>query len=122
MLTRLILILALLSLTVPLSAQSPSYVTVADVTVAGTAVSLFTAADVQQGNGHGQAVSASCSLTGANIRVSYDGVAPTTSLGEVLTPGVWIVTGADVMLTAQGIRDDSTSAVWSCILSYVSGR
>ena len=51
-----------------------------------------------------------------NLRVSYDGVDPTTSLGEVLVPGVYTVTGTDVMLAMKGIRDDSTSATWNCIV------
>jgi hypothetical protein len=89
--------------------------TAAEVTVAGVAIALFTAADVT-GAGHPVATQAECSLTGANIRVSYDGVDPTTSLGMILTPGNYTVTGADVMLAAKGIRDDSTSATWNCVL------
>lgn len=113
---------AVVLLSVVVAGQGIQWKTVADVTVAGTAVSLFTSSDVVEGNGHAQAVSASCSLAGANIRVSWDGQAPTTSLGEVLTPGQWNVTGADVMLNMQGIRDDATSATWACTINYGGGR
>ena len=114
------LLALVLALAVPVSAQQ--YLTTTEVTIAGTAVNLFTAAQVQQGNGHPQATSATCSLAAANIRVSWDGQAPTTSFGEVLTPGYWVVTGPDVLLNIQGIRDDSTSATWSCTLNYGGGR
>lgn len=86
----------------------------AEVTVAGTAIALFSSTDVSGNAGHPAATLATCSLTGANIRVRYDGTAPTTSLGEVLVPGLYTITGTDVMLAAQGIRDDSTSATWNC--------
>lgn len=116
MLARLLGILLLLALTVPVSAQWTYSKTATEVTVAGTAINLFTAADVQQGSGHPQAVQATCSLSGANIRVSWDGVDPTTSLGQILTPGQYVVSGTAVLLNIKGIRDDSTSATWNCIL------
>ena len=80
--------------------------------LAGTLVGRFEV----RGAGHPVAQVAECTLTGANIRVSYDGVDPTSSLGIILVPGQYTVTGADVMLAAKGIRDDSTSATWNCIL------
>lgn len=90
--------------------------TSAEVTVAGSSIALFTSTEVAAGLGHPQAVQATCSLAGANIRVTYDGTTPTTSLGLVLVPGVYIVTGTEVMLNALAIRDDSTSATWNCVL------
>lgn len=114
---RLIVILVL-CLTMPrvVDTQPFSYKkTAAEVTVAGTAIALFTSTDVQ-GAGHPDATVANCSLTGANIRVSYSGTDPTSTLGEILTPGLYTITGTDVMLAAKGIRDDSTSATWNCIL------
>lgn len=116
-----LLIAFLLLFSVPLTGQL-LWKTAVEVTVAGTAVDLFVEADVVEGNGHPQATSATCSLTGANIRVSWDGQAPTTSLGEILVPGNWTLTGSDVLLNIQGIRDDSTSATWNCIINYGSGR
>lgn len=99
------------------SAQSWSYKkTLADVTVAGTAASVFTAADVQSGAGHPAASLAICTLVTANIRITFDGTTPTTSLGQVLVPGTWIFTGPDVLLNLQAIRDDSTSGVLSCVV------
>lgn len=109
------LILALLLLTVPLAAQQ--YVTIADVTVSGTAGAVFTASDIQAGNGHPQAVAASCTLTGGNIRVTFDGTVPTTSLGEVvLIGGPYQIFPTPNLLNMQAIRDDSTSGVLSCTL------
>lgn len=106
----------LLALTVPLQAQWSYTKTAAEVTVAGTAIALFTAADVQAGNGHVQAVQAVCSLTGANIRISFDGTDPTTNQGQILTPGQYIVSGNAVLQSLKGIRDDSTSATWNCVV------
>lgn len=117
--TRLMLLIAVvLALTVPLAAQYTYKKTAAEVTVAGAAIALFTEADVIGSSSapHPPATVAECSLTGANIRVSYSGVDPTTNLGEVLTPGNYTVRGSDVMLAAKGIRDDSTSATWNCLL------
>lgn len=106
-----------LGLTVPVGAQQWSYKkTLADITVSGTAASVFTAADVQAGAGHVQATRAECTLLTANIRVTADGTTPTTSVGQVLTPGNYIITGTDILLSLQAIRDDSTSATLTCVL------
>lgn len=114
---RLLTLAVLLACTVPLNAQNWTYKkTLADITVSGTAAALFTASDVQQGNGHPAASQATCQLVTANIRVTIDGTTPTTSLGTVLTPGVWFFTGPDTLLNAQAIRDDSTSGVLSCTI------
>lgn len=97
--------------------QSWSYKkTSAEITVAGTAIALFSSTDIAGNAGHPAATLATCSLLGANIRVSWDGVDPTTSLGKVLTPGDYTVTGNDVMAAMKGIRDDSTSATWNCVV------
>jgi hypothetical protein len=100
-----------------LTAQQFTYKkTSAEITVAAAAIALFTSADIVGTAGHPAATLATCSLLGANIRVSWDGVDPTTNLGEVLTPGVYTVAGNDVMSAMKGIRDDSTSATWSCVV------
>jgi len=110
-------------LLMPVEAQQWRYTaTLADLTVAGTATGVFctigaaTCANVQAGNGHVQASQASCALTGANIRITWDGTAATTSVGEVLTPGIWIFSGPDVLTNLQAIRDDATSATLSCVI------
>lgn len=109
-------LLLVLLVTVPLSAQWRYVKTSAEVTVAGTAIALFVDTEVQAGLGHPQATMANCSLLGANIRISYSGVDPTTTLGTVLVPGNYVVNGTDVMLAMKGIRDDSVSATWNCVL------
>ena len=116
---RLMMLWLVLAATV--AAQTP-YKTAADVTVSSTAVSLFTSTDVQAGNGHAQATGASCSLTGGNIRVSWDGVDPTTDFGEVILAGGPYAVRADILLTMRGIRDASTDGVWSCSIDYTGGR
>ncbi len=108
--------LLVLAFTLPVSAQWGYKKQTTELTIAGTAVALFTASEIRAQDGHGQATQATCSLTGANIRYTSDGTTPTTSLGTVLTPGVYVITGTDILLAAQGIRDDSTSATWNCSL------
>ena len=114
--TRFLLLFLLMALTVPLSAQWTYVRTAAEITVSTAAVDLFVEADVVAGDGHVQATLATCALSGANIRISFSGTAPTTSLGQILTPGQYTVTGSDVMRTLQGIRDDSVDATWNCII------
>ncbi len=117
MMKRFALALLVLLLTVPVMAQQWQYQhIVADVTVSGTAASVFSSADINAGGGHVQATSAVCSLTGANIRITYDGTTPTTSLGIVLTPGIWSFVGNATLNALSAIRDDSTSAVLSCVV------
>ena len=107
-------LLGLLLIALPITAQQWTYQkTAAEVTVAGTAIDLFTDADVQVGAGHPQATLAVCTLTGANIRIAAD-QDPTTSLGIILTPGQYTVYGSAYMAAVKGIRDDSTSATWNC--------
>lgn len=108
-------LVVVLALTLPLGAQ-PTWTyqkTAAEVTVAGTAIALFTSADVTVGAGHPAATLATCTLTGANIRVAPD-QDPTTSLGLILTPGQYTVYGSAYMAAVKGIRDDSVSATWNC--------
>lgn len=117
MMKRLTVMIGLLGgLVVPLGAQWSYTKTLADVTVAGTAISVFTASDVQAGNGHAAATLAQCTLSTANIRVTTDGTVPTSTLGLLLTPGQYTITGAQVLLNLQAIRTTSTSGVLSCVL------
>ena len=96
------------------SAQWRYYKAASEVVVSGTSVSLFVLADVRAGGGHVQATQATCSLTGANIRVTFDGTVPTTNLGAVLVPGMYVLTGTDVLIQARGIRAGATDGAWSC--------
>lgn len=115
--TRWITLLLAFGVSATLTAQQFTYKkTSADVTVAGTAIALFSSTDVSGNAGHPAATVANCTLSTANIRVSYDGTDPTASLGQVLVPGVYTITGNDVMLAMKGIRTTSTSATWSCIV------
>ncbi len=117
MMKRYALALLLLCLTVPLSAQQWGYTKIiAEVTVSGTAASVFTSTDITAGGGHVQATQAACSVTGANIRVTWDGTTPTTSLGVILVPGNYIINGTNTLLNLQAIRDDSTSATVNCTI------
>lgn len=94
-----------------------SYVkTIAEITVTGTAAAVFASADILAGNGHVQATVATCSLTGANIRLSWDGQAATTNLGQIVTPGEYVLQGTDVLVNLSAIRDDSTNAALNCVV------
>lgn len=115
--TRWITLLLAFGVSVTLAGQQYSYKkTSADVTVAGTAIALFSSTDVSGNAGHPAATVGVCALSTANIRVSYDGTDPTASLGVLLTPGIYTITGTDVMLAMKGIRSTSTSATWSCVV------
>ena len=115
--TRLLsLILVVLALTAPVVAQT-QYVTLAEITVGSAAANVFTNTDILAGNGHPAAQSASCSLSGANVRATWDGQTPTTSLGEVFVPGNWTFVGTQVLVNLKMIRDDSTDATLNCILT-----
>lgn len=108
-------LLGVLGLALPLAAQQ--YVTIADKTVSSVAVTVFTAADIQAGSGHTQTTAASCSLTGGNIRVTFDGTTPTTSLGEVVfVGGPYVFAPSQNLINMQAIRDDATDGVLACVL------
>lgn len=111
----LFLMLVFLVTSLVAQAQQWSYTAnLADVTVSGTAAAVFSAADINAGGGHVQATQAVCSLTTANIRVTLDGTTPTSSYGQVLTPGVWVFQSNAVLNGLRAIRDDATSGVLSC--------
>lgn len=115
--TRLFLtLLSVLALTVPVIAQT-QYLTLAEITVGAAAANVFTNTDILAGSGHPAAQSASCSLTGANVRATWDGQTPTTSLGEVIVPGNWTFVGTTVLLNLKMIRDDSVDATLNCVLT-----
>lgn len=119
---RTLLLACVLALTVPLSAQWGYVNTLEEITVSGTAALVFTAADVRAGDGHVQADLATCSLSTANIRVATDGTTPTTSYGEIVTPGNYTFQGNQILLQLRAIRDDATSAALNCTLYGGGGR
>ncbi|MEY4385593.1 MAG: hypothetical protein RLY20_876 [Verrucomicrobiota bacterium] len=112
---RLLLICALLALTVTLSAQG--YVkTISDVTVAGTAATVFSSADIVAGSGHTAATGATCAVSTAAIRLTWDGTTPTSSVGYYAPPGQYVFSGTATLLNLQGIRATSTSGTLSCVV------
>jgi hypothetical protein len=86
------------------------------VTVAGTAATVFTSTDVVASGGHPAATGATCAVSTAAIRVTFDGTTPTTSLGYLAPPGQYTITGTTNLVNMQAIRNTSTSGVLSCIL------
>lgn len=107
----MVLLLGLL-LTVPLSAVS--YLAFETVTVAATAIG-FTDATIVETAGHPAATLAVCRLETAEIRVRYDGTAPTAAVGTLVEIGDTItVTGSDVLRAFRAIRTTGTSGVLDC--------
>ena len=110
------LLLCVLCLTVIAEAQT--YVKHVKLTIAGTA-SGFTASDIN-GDGHPQATSAVCQLTGASGAITYrvDGTATTSTTGQEVAAGsVIVITGTNNLLAASFIRTTSTSGDVRCVLS-----
>lgn len=115
MMKRLLLILAVVALTVPLLAQGYTK-TIGDVTVTGTAAAVFAATDINAGAGHAAATGATCAVSTAAIRVTWDGTTPTTSSGYLMPPGQYVLTGTTTLLNLSAIRNTSTSGVLSCVV------
>ena len=109
---RVMIGLFLVALTVPLSAWS--YVAFEQVTVTATAIG-FTAATINQGNGHPGAAIAVCRLETAQIRYRLDGTAPTSSVGTLLEIGDYLtLSGSDLLVNFSAIRTGSSSGVLDC--------
>ena len=108
-------LLGLLLCSVPLLAQSYTK-PIADVTVAGTAVTVFTSTDIVAGNGHPAATGATCAVSAAAVRLTFDGTTPTTALGYLAAPGQYIISGTSNLLNMQAVRNSSTSGVLSCVV------
>lgn len=102
-----------------LDAQSP-YVKKVTLTIDNTSGGIgFVASDVQQGNGHPQAVRADCvsDTSSGNFNFTVDGTAPTASAGggAVVTPGSsFTISGPPLIQAFKGIRTGSTSATVVC--------
>lgn len=65
--------------------------------------------------GQSQAQNASCRLEGGEIRFTYDGTAPTTTVGTLLEIGDSLyVPGHDRLLRFRAIRTGATSGTLSC--------
>ncbi|MCC6417226.1 MAG: hypothetical protein IT429_03140 [Gemmataceae bacterium] len=91
-----------------------SYVAFEQVTVAATSIGL-TAATINNGNGHPQAVCALLRLQGAQIRFRLDGADPTTTVGTPLEVGdVLSIQGNALLNNFRAIRTGGTSGVLNC--------
>lgn len=118
MMKRLLYVLALLALTVPLSAQYRAQVNLAP----GATASGFTAADINAGGGHNQANSAVCRLDAASgsIRFRVDGTAATNAAagGTEANAGDVFYVNDNIALNAfSAIRTGATSGAIACNLS-----
>lgn len=113
-----LLLAVVVAFAVPLHAQWSYVKNLAAVTIAGTAVTVFTAADITAGAGHPQATTGVCKVVTANVRYTIDGQTPTTSFGLVAYAGDSIVVnGTQPLLNLAAIRDDSTSATLDCVVA-----
>lgn len=126
-LKRCVLALVLVGLTVPLSAQQ-QYQATLKISVAASAVTFADAASsactafacILVGNGHPQAITATCVLTASSGTITYriDGTAPTSSTGIEVSPGSTLgITGNPNLLAASFIRTGSTSGDLRCTVS-----
>ncbi len=114
---RILISALFLVMTLPVSAQQWSYQkTVADVTVTGTAAMVFSASDINAGGGHVAASGATCAVSAAAIRVTWDGTTATTSAGYLMPIGQYVLSGNATLLNLNAIRNTSTSGVLSCVI------
>lgn len=95
--------------------QWPYQKTIADVTVTGTAAAVFSAADIT-GAGHVAATGATCAVSAAAIRATWDGTTATTSSGYLMPPGQYVISGTNTLLNLNAVRNSSTSGVLSCVV------
>lgn len=118
MLKRFILAVLVVGLTVniPVHAQSTTECNLANlsafaretVTVSTSSIGL-TAATYNPGGGQNPAAAALVAVNANNMRVWFDGTAPTTSAGIIVLAGSsFVVCGIPGMAKLKMIRDDST--------------
>lgn len=131
MLKKLLCALLFVALTVPVGAQQ--YAVNLKLAVAGTAVGFSsgtygpsnttcTANECINGNGHPNAVYASCENTAAGGTVAYriDGGTATATTGtEVYAGSVFYIQGTQNLVNFSAIRTGSTSGDIRCVLSSV---
>ncbi len=97
-----------------------TYLGFESITVGATAIG-FTASCIQVGTGcngsvsHDQATAASCRLETAQIRYTYDGTTPTSTVGTLLEVGETLtLSGNDALQDFQAIRTGSSSGALKC--------
>lgn len=109
---RALLVVALLVTPRPMAAIE--YTAFEQVTVGASAIG-FTSSLIVQGNGHQQAVMATCRLETAQIRYRIDGTAPTSTVGTNLEIGdTLVLQGADVLVRFSAIRTGGSSGQLNC--------
>ena len=98
-----------------LVARAVQYVTFEQITVTqGSAIGL-TAANINVGATHPQAVWATCRVSNAEISFREDGIAPTASVGVLAEVGDQIpFNDTGVMLRFSAIATTSTSGTLNC--------
>ena len=110
----MILIAVLVALTVPMSA---GWAMLEQITVAGSSIG-FTAANINQGNGHPQANYATCRVRTAQVSVRWDGGTPTSTVGILVEVGDLIRLDAPwKIVNFRAIRTTSTSGQLDCLYS-----
>lgn len=78
----------------------------------------FTRSLIVAGSGHKAAQQAWCRLETAEIRYTWDGTPPTTTVGTLLEIGdVLILQGTDVLLAFRAIRTGGSSGKLDCTYS-----
>lgn len=104
----------LLCLLLAMPVAAISYLAFETVTVGATSIG-FTNATIVETAGHPAATIATCRLETAEIRVRYDGTAPTATVGMLLEVGdTMTVTGSDVLRNFRAIRTTAVSGVLDC--------
>lgn len=111
----------LLSIVVVLLGVVVAAATFEQITVANTAIG-FTAAKIDPVGGPQMNV-ASCRLETAEVRFSYDGTTPTSSVGTLLEIGdVFYIAGHDQLLQFRAIRTGASSGQLDCHFDRVTQR
>lgn len=107
------------SIGVFVAAQAVTYIGFEQITVDNTAGGKsFTATKVEP-SGSGafpQATTARCRLRTAEISFTYDGTAPTTTVGQLLEVGDYLeITGHDNIMRFRAIRTGASSGQLDCV-------
>jgi len=93
------------------------WATLEQIAVAGTAIG-FTAANINEGNGHAQANIGVCRVRTAQVSVRWDGGTPTSSVGMLLEVGDLItIKSHEELVRFRAIRTTSTSGQLDCTVS-----
>ena len=107
-----------MAVAVVLTQDASAYTKYVSVTVDATSGGVgFVNADLIVGSGHVQATQATCRLETGQIRYTYDGTAPTASVGLLWEVGEEkTITGNAVLQAFRGFRTSGTSGDLKCHL------